>query len=195
MKRSVILLTGTPGVGKTTIARKLSIELDAHYINLTDFALKHKLIAERDMHRKTLIIDEKKMRKKIKSFIQASQKKKIIIEGHYAAAVVPKGLATRVFVLRRNPVELRTLMQKRNFKNSKLWENLASEILDVSLIEALREHTEAKVCELDITGKAAESVSREIAEILAENKECKVGCVDWLKTLEEKGVVEEYLRV
>ena len=37
MKR-VILITGTPCVGKTTTAKSLATKLGAQYINLTDFA-------------------------------------------------------------------------------------------------------------------------------------------------------------
>jgi len=195
MNRAVILITGTPCVGKTTVAKKLSAELNAHYINLTEFAQKHNLIIEKDTQRKTFVIDEKAMRKEIRSYLQTSGKSTVVIEGHYAAAVVPRRYATRIFVLRRNPIELRSLMEKRGFKNSKLWENIASEILDVSLTEALESQTETKVCELDITGKEPENVLREITTILSENKECHVGCVDWLKMLEEKGLVEEYLKI
>ena len=38
MKKTVILISGTPSVGKTTIALKLSEKLDAFYMNLSSFA-------------------------------------------------------------------------------------------------------------------------------------------------------------
>jgi adenylate kinase len=195
MNKRVILVTGTPCVGKTTVAQQLTAKLDALYINLTEFANKHNLTLGEDKERKTTIINEEKMRRKIGETIDTSEKSTIIVDGHYAAVVVPKRYVTRIFVLRRNPIELRRFMEKCGFSGAKLWENLASEILDVCLVEALHEHEKKKVCELDVTGKTAESVSREIIAILAERKKCLVGCVDWLGMLETRGLIGEYLKI
>ena len=195
MRKRIILVTGTPCVGKTTVAQYLATELDALYINLTDLANKHNLTIGEDKERKTTIIDEEKMRRKISEVINTAEKSTIIVDGHYAAAVVPKRYLTRIFVLRRNPVELRKFMEKCGFQGPKLWENLASEILDVCLIEALREHRKEKVCELDITGKTVENVTREILDVLNERKKCYVGCVDWLGMLEKEGLADEFLKL
>jgi adenylate kinase len=195
MNKRVILITGTPCVGKTTVAQQLTAELDALCINLTEFAEKHRLTLGEDKKRRTTIIDEEKMRTKISETIDKTEKRNIIIDGHYAPAVVPKRYATRIFVLRRNPIELRRFMEKSGFSGAKLWENLASEILDVCLVEALREHEKEKVCELDITGKTVENVTREIIAILDERKKCFVGCVDWLGMLEKKSIIDEYLKI
>ena len=195
MSKRVILVTGTPCVGKTTIARQLSKKLDALYISLTELAEKENLTLGQDKERKTMIIDENKMRKKIRETIDTAEKSNIIIDSHYAAAVVPKSHATHIFVLRRNPVELREFMEKCGFQGPKLWENLAAEILDVCLVEALREHEKEKVCELDVTGKTVESVVAEILAVLDSRKKCRVGCVDWLGMLETQGVLDEYLKV
>jgi adenylate kinase len=195
MNKRVILVTGTPCVGKTTIARQLSKKLDALYVNLTEFAAKENLTLCQDEKRKITIINEDKMRKKIRETIDTTEKSNIIIDGHYAAAVVPKSHVTRIFVLRRNPVELRTFMIKCGFQGAKLWENLASEILDVCLVEALSEHEKEKVCELDVTGRTVESVVTEILAVLGSRKKCRVGCVDWLGMLETQGVLDEYLKV
>jgi adenylate kinase len=195
MNKRVILVTGTPCVGKTTVAQQLTAKLDALYINLTEFAKKHNLTLGEDKERKTTIIDEEKMRTKIAETIDTTEKTTIIVDGHYAAAVVPKRYVTRIFVLRRNPIELRRFMEKCGFRDAKLWENLASEILDVCLVEALREHEKEKVCELDITGKTAENVAREIIAVLDSRKKCLAGCVDWLGMLETRGLIGEYLKV
>jgi adenylate kinase len=84
-------------------------------------------------------------------------------------------------------------MKKRDYSAAKLWENLASEILDVCLIEALQEHGKEKVCELDITGKTVNVIANEILSILDEKKSCPVGIVDWLGMLETQGILDQYL--
>ncbi len=194
MSKRVILITGTPCTGKTTIAKRLTIKLNALYINLTELANAHSLIRNEDKRRKTIVIHEKKMRAKIIEIIKTAEKSDIIIDGHYASVVIPTPYVTRVFVLRRNPIELSKLMKKRGFVGAKLWENLASEILDVCLVEALQYHTKEIVCELDITGKRSKAVVAEILTILNENRECSVGHVDWLSMLETKGLLDEYLK-
>jgi adenylate kinase len=194
MSKRVILITGTPCVGKTTVAKQLTTELNALYINLTDLATKHNLTTGEDKQRKTIIIDEEKMRRKIRETIDTSEKSTVIVDGHYAAAVVPKNHVTHIFVLRRNPVELRRFMEKCGFSETKLWENITSEILDVCLVEALREHKKEKVCELDVTGKTPEKISREIIAIIDKRKKCLTGCVDWLGMLEKQGLIGEYLK-
>jgi adenylate kinase len=195
MSKQVLLITGTPCVGKTTVARQLTKKLDALCINLTELAEKENLTMGKDEKRKTIIINEDKMRKKISEIIAKTEKNSVIIDGHYAAAVVPKSLVARIFVLRRNPVELREFMEKCGFQGPKLWENLASEILDVCLVEALRTLKKEKVCELDVTGKTVENIVAEILAVLASRKECRVGCVDWLGMLETQGVLDDYLKV
>lgn len=195
MSRRVILLTGTPCVGKTMVARLLTSKLDAFYVNLTELAIGENLISGKDEKRNSIIIDEKAMRHKIREIIKKCCEENIVIDGHYAVSVVPKKLVTYIFVLRRNPIELRKSMEKRGFSSRKLWENLASEILDVCLADALNVHEKGKVCEIDVTGKSVEEAVSEILDILNSNKKCRVGIVDWLSTLEKEGLLQEYLRI
>jgi len=195
MPRRVILVTGTPCVGKTSVARMLTSKLDAFYVNLTEFATRENLISGKDEERGSIIVDEIRMQRKIRENIENCSQENIIIDGHYAVSVVPKKFVTYVFVLRRDPVELRKFMEQCGFSGRKLWENLASEILDVCLIDALNIHGEKKICELDVTGKNVEQVVDEILNILSGYKKCHVGVVDWLGKLESEGLLEEFLKI
>jgi adenylate kinase len=193
MKR-VILITGTPCVGKTTTAKQLATKLNADYINLTDFAKTNNLALGEDKKRHTTIINEKAMQHKLAETINATDNANIIIDGHYASAVTPPNLTTHVFVLRRNPKELKQLMQKCGFEGAKLWENLSAEILDTCLIEAMQTQ-QGKVCELDATGKTVEETVSEIMDVLEKGKKCYSGIVDWLGMLEKEGLTSEYLKI
>jgi adenylate kinase len=195
MSKRVILVTGTPCVGKTSVSRLLASKLNAEYVNLTDLAIREGLISGKDKERDSIIVDENKMRKKLHELIDSSNKKDIVIDGHYAVSVVPKNLVTYIFVLRRDPVELKKLMQSSGFTDRKLWENLASEILDVCLVDALNVHSEEKVCELDTSGKSVEEIVSEILTVLEKHKKCGVGLVDWLGKLESEGVLDDYLKI
>jgi adenylate kinase len=195
MTKQVILITGTPCTGKTTTSHALTTKLNALHINLTQLATTQNLTLGKDKKRNTTIIDEKRMKQKLTQIINKSTNKTIIIDGHYAVNVVPKQLISYVFVLRRNPVELRKIMEKCGFKNNKLWENLASEILDVCLVDALNVHKTGKVCEIDTTDKSSKEVTNEILAVLADPTKCCVGIVDWLGKLEQENLLDEYLKI
>ncbi len=193
MKKRVILITGTPCTGKTTTAKTLTARLNAEYINLTDYAKTYCLTSGEDKERKTIIINEEKMRTKLAETINAANKTNIIIDGHYASSVTLTELVTKVFVLRRNPKELKKFMEKCGYIGTKMWENLSAEILDVCLIEAMQVQ-QGKVCELDITGKPVEEVADEIMDVLEKGKKCYSGIVDWLGMLEREGITDQYLK-
>ena len=194
MNKRVILITGTPCTGKTTTAKTLTAKLNAEYINLTDYAKIHKLILGEDKERNTLIIDEERMQQKISETINNSENPNIIIEGHYASAVTPTEHVAQVFVLRRNPKELKKFMEKCGYTGSKLWENLQAEILDICLGEAVEVHA-GRVCELDVTGKSVDEVVGDILGVLEKRKICFVGMVDWLGMLEAEGLTDQYFKL
>ena len=195
MSKRVILVTGTPSVGKTVTARMFASKLDALYVDLTDLALRNNLVLGKDEKRDTVIIDERKMRKRISQIIEKTEKNEIVVDGHYAVNVVPQKLVTLVFVLRRDPVELRKFMEQRGYPEPKLMENLASEILDVCLVDALNAGHGGKTCELDVTGKKIEETVKAMLEIMADVSKCCVGVVDWLGKLENEGLLDEYLKI
>lgn len=195
MPKQTILITGTPCVGKTTVAKMLAAKLDGLYVNLTDLAISENLILGRDKKRNSTIVSLRKMKDRIRQIIMESRKNSIVIDGHYAANVVPRRLASHIIVLRRNPVELRGLMEQSGFSNSKLWENLTAEILDVCLVDALTVYGGGKVCEIDASGKNPRDVVKNVMDILKCRSNCYVGTVDWIGKLESQGLLSEYLKI
>ena len=194
MRKRVILITGTPCTGKTTTAKALAAKLNAQYINLTDYAKAKNLILGEDKERNTLIVDEENMQQQLSETINASGNANIVIDGHYASAVTPTEHVAQVFVLRRDPRELKVFMEKCGYSGSKLWENLQAEIIDVCLGEAVEVHA-GRVCELDVTGKSVEAVVADILDVLEKRRACLVGAVDWLGMLEREGLTDQYLKV
>ena len=192
--KSVILITGTPCVGKTTTAKALAAKMNAQYINLTEFAKQHNLMIGKDLQRSTLIVDDESLQEKLKQALDYSTRQNIIIDGHYAASVTPKDYVTQVFVLRRNPKELKQLMEKRGYTQTKIWENLQAEIIDICLGEAVQMHS-CRTCEIDATGKTTEEIIEEIVAVLEKRKFCIIGTIDWMGELEKEGILDEYLKL
>lgn len=195
MSKQVILITGTPRVGKTSVAQALANRLQAQNVNLTELAISENLVLRKDKRRGSTIVSLRRMKNRISQIIRDCAKNSIIIDGHYAPNVVPKKLVTHVFILRRNPVELRRLMEESGFSGPKLWENLASEILDVCLVDALNAHGLNNVCEIDVSGRTTEETMNNILAVVEGRSACHVGIVDWIGTLEKQGLLDQYLRI
>ncbi|MFA5572484.1 MAG: AAA family ATPase [Crenarchaeota archaeon] len=192
--KHVILITGTPSVGKTTTAKALTEKLNAEYINLTDYAKNNNLILSDDKERCTSIVNEEAMQQKLAQTINTTNNQNIIIDGHYASAVTPTQHKVQVFVLRRHPKELKTFMEQKGYTGNKLYENLQAEIIDVCLGEAVQFHA-GRICELDVTGKTPQKIVEDILDILQKRKTCIVGTVDWMGTLEKEGTLDQYLKL
>jgi adenylate kinase len=188
----IIVVTGTPCVGKTVVSSLLASKLNALHIDLGELVKKEGLWSEVDKTRDTLVADMPRLSKRVQQII-ASCKRDVVLDGHYAVDVVPAKSVHIVFVLRREPEELRSVMAKRGFKEKKLKENLAAEILDVCLYDAAKACGVEKICEIDVTSKKPEAVVEEAIAVLEGEKPCTVGIVDWLGKLEKEGRLEEYL--
>jgi adenylate kinase len=189
------LITGTPGVGKTAVSQLLASKLKAVHIDLGELVTKEKLSIGIDRKRKTVIADKSKLSKRVRQIVgQYKQDHDIIVDGHFATDIASKRNVTKVFVLRRHPNQLKRLLEKRGFTGRKLWENLAAEILDVCLCDAIKAIGLDKTCEIDLTDKKIEEVANDIVSILDGKKSCTVGMVDWLGELEREKRLDEFLR-
>jgi len=180
-------------VGKSSISDLLASKLKAEAISVGDLVKKENLHLGWDDERKTLIADLERVSKRIREIIK-SKRETLIIEGHYAVHVVPPEKVHLVFILRRNPKDLKKTLENRGYSQAKINENLAAEILDVCLFDAVNICGVEKACEIDTTAKRPEEVIEEIISIIEGEKKPKVGIVDWLGMLEAEGELDDYLR-
>lgn len=180
-------------MGKTTVSKKLATKLDARYVGVTELVKNEKLFTRVDEKRKTLVADTEKTSKMLQKILAHSEGF-VIVEGHYVVDVVAKEETNKVFVLRRNPHELKTVLENRGYPPKKVYENLAAEILDVCLSDAMSTCGVDKVCEVDVTNKTVDAVVDEIILMLQDRRKCRIGTVDWLTLLEKEGQLEDFLK-
>ena len=182
----IIVITGTPGVGKTTIAKALANKLNALHLSVGDLARAENLILGVDVKRQTLIVDLTKLTKRIKNII-CSSSQDVIVDGHYASDVTPRNLVSYAFVLRRDPDDLKIKLREKGFREIKILENVTSELLDVCLINTVKNYGAELVNEIDVSFKNVDEVINEVLTILKGQKNVKVGNIDWLSKLEKDG--------
>jgi len=192
-KNKVIIVSGTPGVGKSTVSKQLSSKLSCRLVSIGDLVKDEGLYTQVDRKRDTLVADMNQISKRINGIISNSSEM-LIVEGHYAVDVVPLEAVSLVFVLRRDPEELRDVLRKRGYGEEKIRENVAAEILDVCLYDAVDRCGVDKVCEVNVTGRTAEEVVNEVQQVLQGKKKRKIGTVDWLGKLNFEGKIDEYLK-
>lgn len=191
--KHLIIVTGTPGVGKTLISKALASKINAQVISISELVKKEKLYRGIDKKRRTLVADIEKVSKRINKIIHSASTN-LIIEGHFAADVVPPEKVSIVFILRREPEELERILRERSYNEEKIRENIAAEILDVCLYDAIKAFGENKVCEINVTSRNVEDVVQEIIKIINSEEKCKIGIVDWLGKLEAEGKLDKYLK-
>ncbi len=161
-------ITGTPGVGKTTVTGIL--EKQGYLVlDLNGFIHNNDLIIKKDMNRDTHIVDIERM---VKMYDEAPEHD--IVEGHLSHYLE----MPITIVLRCDPMILKKRMKTKDWSVAKKEENLESEIMDVILIEASELDTE--VYEIDTTHLSVEDVCRSVIDILkGDKKRYEPGQVDW----------------
>jgi len=191
--KNVIAITGTPGTGKSSIARLLAKKIGARLVDIGFLIQNERLTAGFDERRDTLIADMKRIRKRITEIVKESEEK-IIVEGHFVPHILPKNWIKTIFVLRRDPEELKEILERRQYKEEKVRENVAAEVLDVCLFDAIKICGQDKVCEIDITGKYARDIVEVIVAVLYNKEKCGKERIDWLEKLEYDGKIDDYLK-
>lgn len=164
----IILITGTPGTGKTAVAKILSKKIDAKLIQIG--AIEGIYIGV-DEERGSKIVDMEKLSNKIGDMIVGD----MVIEGHLSH-LLPFG--DIVIVLRSDPMELKKRLESKGFDEEKVQENLEAEALDVCLIESLERHE--NVYEIDTTKRKTGEVVDTIIDIVGgKTDEFEPGKIDW----------------
>ncbi len=165
-------ITGVPGVGKTTVARLISIELGLPLLELGEFAKQFKV----DEYKDSAVVDMYRLEHELCDNVLPNQKD-IIIESHLLCNLsLP---LDAVFVLRLHPDELKKRLMSRGWDPDKVSVNVEAELLDYCLINA--EENYDNVFQIDTTGKSPKQVVDQIINVL--NRRGKPDDVDWSNIL------------
>ncbi|MBN1386430.1 AAA family ATPase [Candidatus Woesearchaeota archaeon] len=133
-KHKVITVTGTPGTGKTTIAKRLAKMSGSRYVDVNQIIRKERLSEGFDRKRRCKIIDAKRLNKALIKAIRESEKG-LVIDSHLSH-YLPKKYVDLCIVTRCDIKTLNRRLKKRGYTKAKIRENLNAEIFDTIWLEA-----------------------------------------------------------
>jgi len=180
----LIALTGTPGVGKTSISNLLSNK-GYEVIFLNELVNKKGIFIGIDKKRDSKIVNIEELNSFIKN--NYSSKNYVIIDGHLSHHLK---CIDKIIILRCHPNDLKKRLLKKGWNKEKIKENIEAEILDIIFCESIKNHKENNIFEINTTEKKIEHVTSEIVEIIEndfiENKKYKIGKIDWSEEIFKK---------
>ncbi len=138
----IIIVTGTPGTGKTTLAKKIAKEKDHTYLDINKVIDENNLSTGFDKKRKAKIIDTKELNKELIKIIKKN--KNLVIDSHLSH-YLPLKYVDLCVVTKCSLKTLERRLKKRGYSKSKIRENLDAEIFDTCMVEALGKGHKVKV--------------------------------------------------
>ena len=138
----VIIVSGTPCTGKTTIAKKIAKQKKLKYIDVNQIIKDNKLYSYYNKKDSSYVVDVKKLNNFLIKLIK--EDKKIVLDSHLTH-YLPNKYVDECIITKCNLKELKKRLQKRKYSKDKIKKNLDCEIFDVCLIEALENKHKIKV--------------------------------------------------
>ncbi len=141
----IVIVTGTPGTGKTAVSKKLAKRLNYFYVDVNKLIFSHKLSEGYDKKRKTKIVDINKLNEALINYMDflkmiidknIKKYKGIIIDSHLSH-YLPRKYVDFCIITKCGIKELNRRLTKRNYPKDKIQENLQAEIFDVCCTEAV----------------------------------------------------------
>jgi adenylate kinase len=133
-RAKAIIVTGTPGTGKTTLAKRLARELGYMYVDANTVIKEDRLQEGYDRKRKSVIVDERRLAKAIARRIRMADGG-MVIDSHLSHHVPPSIVDACIVTV----CELKVLdrrLRKKGYAEAKVNENVQAEIFETCTQEA-----------------------------------------------------------
>ena len=192
----IIIITGTPGTGKTILSELICKELNCKLFKTNKFIVDNEFFDEWDEGRDTPIIHYEKIKDFFLNFIRAlPEDTRVIVEGHYFE-FISKKLVNEIIILRTYPSILQERLVNREFKTPKINENVQSEILGTIMGNILENYQEIPLLQIDTSQVSIEESKSLILKYLQGKVSSTKASeyIDWLPILEEKKELEQFFK-
>ena len=178
----MLVLTGSPGVGKHTVSEELAKTLDYEIVDVNKEAIK----AGMPKHDDSIDVDVKLMQELLKGMLT----EKSLIVGHLAVYVISKTQVSQSIVLRKNPYDLMLIYEKRNYTDGKKNDNLGSEILGTIAYDSIKKFGEDKTFQVNTSSLTQKQIVKKIESIVCGNSNGDT--VDWLTEIYKKNDFKKF---
>jgi len=155
-----LVVTGSPGTGKTTIAKKLARKLKCKYINEHELALE-KGFGKFDHKTSELVLALKDLKKYASQALE--ENKNLVLEGHVLCEIRLK--VDAVIVLRVHPEILEERLEARGYNAEKTQDNVFCEGIDYCKKHALRKYGKRKLIEVRNEKEIKETLNHILKEL------------------------------
>ncbi|MDR2831107.1 MAG: adenylate kinase family protein [Methanobrevibacter sp.] len=190
----VICITGTPGVGKTTITKLLNKEAlkKSKIFSINEIATNNDLIIGYDEEKSFNIVDMDKLDNKFSEIVNNEERindlnvdykdlkhvneRIAIVDGHLSHLC---SRCDKVIVLRINPNILKKRLTERDYSKTKIKDNIESEVLGICSYEANEIHGD-KVSEVDTSNLTAYQVLQICVDIIQDKNHLPIGEIDFM---------------
>lgn len=178
-RQANIIITGTPGTGKTSHAQLLADQVpELKVVDIKKVAKENGAITGYDEERKCDIVDEDIL---IDALEDDLDKGNVVIDWHVSDGF-PERLIDLVVVLRTDNTTLYDRLKEREYDDKKIEENIDAEIMEVVLNDALESYPEEVVVQLQ--SNVIEDVEANIDRIAAWHAQWKKDNPDGIATIE-----------
>ena len=188
-----IIITGSPGVGKHTIAKeikrtwKISELIDINKIAIDAGFVEHGQDA--------FDVDVNKLKKHLEPIISYIPRpftgwERVLVVGHLAPYVIDVKHAHPCIVLRKNPYKLIDIYKKRGYTEKKMKDNLGSEILGIIVNDAINNFGREKTFQVDTSDHTPKELAVRIHDIY--NGKDNGDDIDWLSLIQEKNDLKKF---
>lgn len=144
MKLPNILVTGTPGTGKTQTSQLAAEQTGLTHLNVGDLVRKHECFESRDEDFDTFIVDEDKLCDVMEPIMESGGN----IVDYHSGEFFPERWFDLILVLRTSTEILYDRLTERGYNEKKRAENVECEIMQVVLEEARESYDPSIVHEL-----------------------------------------------
>lgn len=143
-RRPNVLITGTPGTGKSTVASEIALELGLRHVDVGQFARERDLVEMYDNKLDCHVLHEDAVLDALEPIMTDGA----VILDHHSSDWFPERWIQAVVILRTDTAVLYDRLEAREYSATKLGHNVQAEIMQVVRDEAVASYPRAERLEV-----------------------------------------------